>query len=139
MVDAADARERAALAAPLRLMAVHAHPDDESSKGAATLAKYSAEGVGVVVVSCTGGERGDVLNPKLTIDGVDIPALRIREMARAAEILGVAHVWLGFHDSGYHEGRTGDLGPAGRSVRRARSGGGDRGPGQAWSGGTARR
>ena len=82
------ARAEAALAAPLRLMAVHAHPDDESSKGAASLAKYSAEGVGVVVVSCTGGERGDVLNPKLTVDGVDVPALRISEMARAAEILG---------------------------------------------------
>ena len=39
-------------------MAVHAHPDDESSKGAATTAKYAAEGVGVMVVSCTGGERG---------------------------------------------------------------------------------
>jgi mycothiol S-conjugate amidase len=97
-------RTRAALASPLRLMAVHAHPDDESSKGAASLAKYSAEGAGVVVVSCTGGERGDILNPKLDTDGVDIPALRISEMARAAEILGVAHVWLGFHDSGYHEG-----------------------------------
>ena len=47
----------------LRLMAVHAHPDDESSKGAATTAKYAAEGVDVLVVSCTGGERGDVLNP----------------------------------------------------------------------------
>jgi mycothiol S-conjugate amidase len=104
MVDAADARERAVLAAPLRLMAVHAHPDDESSKGAATLAKYSTDGVGVVVVSCTGGERGDVLNKKLTIDSAEIPVLRIREMARAAEILGVAHVWLGFHDTGYHEG-----------------------------------
>src|SRR6478609_6518422 len=97
-------RTRAALASPLRLMAVHAHPDDESSKGAASLAKYSAEGAGVVVVSCTGGERGDILNPKLDIEGVDVPALRISEMARAAEILGVAHVWLGFHDSGYHEG-----------------------------------
>ena len=49
----------------LRLMAVHAHPDDESSKGAATTAKYAAEGVDVLVVSCTGGERGDVLNPRL--------------------------------------------------------------------------
>ena len=48
----------------LRLMAVHAHPDDESSKGAATTAKYAAEGVEVLVVSCTGGERGDVLNPQ---------------------------------------------------------------------------
>jgi mycothiol S-conjugate amidase len=102
--DAAGDRTAAALTAPLRLMAVHAHPDDESSKGAASLAKYATEGVGVVVVSCTGGERGDVLNPKLAIDGVDVPALRITEMARAAEILGVAHVWLGYADSGYHEG-----------------------------------
>ena len=66
--DAADERT-AAQVAPLRLMAVHAHPDDESSKGAASLAKYSAEGAGVVVVSCTGGERGDVLNPKLDVEG----------------------------------------------------------------------
>ena len=49
----------------LRLMAVHAHPDDESSKGAATMARYVAEGVDVLVVTCTGGERGSVLNPKL--------------------------------------------------------------------------
>src|SRR5262245_49005241 len=48
---------------PLRLMAVHAHPDDESSKGAATMAQHSAEGVQVLVVTCTGGERGDILNP----------------------------------------------------------------------------
>jgi len=104
LVDAAVQRAAAAAVAPLRLMAVHAHPDDESSKGAAALAKYAAEGAGVVVVSCTGGERGDVLNPNIQVEGTDIPALRIEEMARAAEILGVAHVWLGFHDSGYHEG-----------------------------------
>src|SRR5512139_2948299 len=48
----------------LRLMAVHAHPDDESSKGAATMARYVGEGVRVVVATCTGGERGSVLNPK---------------------------------------------------------------------------
>lgn len=104
MVAAAEARSRSAASAPLRLMAVHAHPDDESSKGAATLAKYADEGVGVVVVSCTGGERGDVLNPNFDAEGVDIPQVRLAEMARAAEILGVAHVWLGFEDSGYHEG-----------------------------------
>ena len=102
----AGASRRAALAAaaPLRLMAVHAHPDDESSKGAASLAKYSHDGIGVLVVSCTGGERGDILNPALAGADVDIPKLRIAEMARAAEILGVAHTWLGFEDSGYHEG-----------------------------------
>ncbi|WP_188940143.1 mycothiol conjugate amidase Mca [Nakamurella endophytica] len=85
-------------------MAVHAHPDDESSKGAASLAKYGAEGAGVMVVSCTGGERGDVLNPNFVLGDRDMPALRQAEMARAAEILGVAHTWLGFEDSGYHEG-----------------------------------
>src|SRR5262249_56948328 len=49
----------------LRLMAVHAHPDDESSKGAAAMAKYVADGVDVLVGTCTGGERGSVLNKKL--------------------------------------------------------------------------
>ena len=44
--------------APLRLLAVHAHPDDEASKGAATMARYVAEGVEVLVATCTGGERG---------------------------------------------------------------------------------
>ena len=102
--SAAAERARFAAGAPLRLMAVHAHPDDESSKGAATLAKYVADGVGVVVVSCTGGERGDILNPKFDAADLDIPTLRISEMAKAAEILGVAHEWLGYHDSGYHEG-----------------------------------
>src|SRR5690606_12277693 len=38
----------------LRLIAVHAHPDDESSKGAATTARYAAQGVDVLVVTCTG-------------------------------------------------------------------------------------
>lgn len=97
-------RAEAAAAADLRMMAVHAHPDDESSKGAPSLAKYAADGVGVLVVSCTGGERGDILNPKFTDTHFDIASLRIAEMARAAEILGVAHTWLGFEDSGYHEG-----------------------------------
>jgi hypothetical protein len=54
-------------------MAVHAHPDDESSKGAATMAKYVAEGVEVLVVSCTDGERGDVLNPALKNDPEILP------------------------------------------------------------------
>jgi mycothiol S-conjugate amidase len=90
----------------LRLMAVHAHPDDESSKGAATVARYVAEGHDVMVVTCTGGERGTVLNPAMDRPEVraDIPAVRRREMANAAEILGVAHRWLGFADSGLPEG-----------------------------------
>ncbi len=92
--------------AGLRLLAVHAHPDDESSKGAATMALYAREGVEVLVVTCTGGERGDILNPALadSVDPADMPALRRREMAAAAEILGVRQQWLGFVDSGLPEG-----------------------------------
>jgi mycothiol S-conjugate amidase len=91
---------------PLRMMTVHAHPDDESSKGAATCARYVADGHEVMVVTCTGGERGSILNPAMDKPGVldEMPAIRRREMARAAAILGVQHRWLGFVDSGLPEG-----------------------------------
>ena len=93
------------MADKLRLMHVHAHPDDESSKGAATTARYAAEGVDVLVVSCTGGERGDVLNPSYgEVDPDAMHELRKAEMAAAAEALGVQHHWLGFVDSGLPEG-----------------------------------
>jgi mycothiol S-conjugate amidase len=90
----------------LRVVAVHAHPDDESSKGAATLARYAAEGVDVMVVTCTGGEAGSVLNPGMDRPGVqeNMPQIRREEMAKAAKILGVGHHWLGFVDSGLPEG-----------------------------------
>jgi mycothiol S-conjugate amidase len=92
---------------PLRLMCVHAHPDDESSKGAATMARYIDEGVEVLVVSCTGGERGDILNPALKDREdvlADIASVRRKEMAHAQAILRVRHHWLGFVDSGLPEG-----------------------------------
>ncbi len=90
----------------LRLMAVHAHPDDESSKGAATMARYVDEGARVMVVTLTGGERGDILNPAMDLPEVHgrMADIRRDEMARAAEILGVEHRWLGFVDSGLPEG-----------------------------------
>lgn len=90
----------------LRLMHVHAHPDDESSKGAASTAKYVAEGVDVHVVTCTGGERGSILNPKMDRPDVlaDIAGIRKREMEAARQILGVTQDWLGFVDSGWPEG-----------------------------------
>lgn len=91
----------------LRLMAVHAHPDDESSKGAATMARYASEGVEVLVATCTGGERGSILNPKLEHDEWvrdNMAEVRRREMAAAREILGVDQAWLGFVDSGLPEG-----------------------------------
>jgi mycothiol S-conjugate amidase len=91
----------------LRLMAVHAHPDDESSKGAAAMARYVSEGIDVHVVTCTGGERGSVLNPRLEHDPnvlANLPEIRRREMETAREILGVRQDWLGFVDSGLPEG-----------------------------------
>lgn len=88
-----------------RLMAVHAHPDDESSKGAATYAYYTSLGDEVMVVSCTGGERGDVLNEALADSAAamarrDLPGLRRREMAAARQAMGIRHRWLGYVDSG---------------------------------------
>ncbi|MFC5281415.1 mycothiol conjugate amidase Mca [Arcanobacterium canis] len=89
-----------------RLMAIHAHPDDEASKGAGTLAKYSTIGR-VRVVTVTGGERGSILNPPLVGNpdiAADLVTYRRREMADSARALGVEHAWLGFVDSGLPEG-----------------------------------
>lgn len=99
-------REHLALSAQLRLMAVHAHPDDESSKGAATMARYVREDTDVLVCTLTGGERGDILNPAMDRPEVKADMARIRreEMARAREILGVKQTFLGFVDSGLPEG-----------------------------------
>src|SRR5215469_8975817 len=93
-------------AGPLRLMAVHAHPDDESSKGAATMARYVREGVDVLVCTLTGGERGDILNEAMDRPEIraDLAGVRRAEMARAREILGVRQQFLGFTDSGLPEG-----------------------------------
>ncbi len=90
----------------LRLLHVHAHPDDESSKGAATTARYVAEGVDVMVATCTGGERGSILNPAMDRPDVlaNIAEIRRGEMDQARAILGIQQAWLGFVDSGLPEG-----------------------------------
>jgi mycothiol S-conjugate amidase len=91
---------------PLRLMAVHAHPDDESSKGAATMARYVSEGVEVLVCTLTGGERGDILNKAMERPEIraNLAAVRRAEMDAARAILGVRQQFLGFVDSGLPEG-----------------------------------
>jgi mycothiol S-conjugate amidase len=90
----------------LRLLHVHAHPDDESSKGAASTAKYVHEGVDVHVVTCTGGERGSILNPNMDRPDVlaNMAQIRRQEMDAARDILGISQDWLGFVDSGLPAG-----------------------------------
>jgi mycothiol S-conjugate amidase len=70
------------------------------------MARYVREGVDVLVVTCTGGEAGSVLNPAMDRQDVwsNLPELRRKEMDRAREILGVRQEWLGFVDSGLPEG-----------------------------------
>jgi mycothiol S-conjugate amidase len=87
----------------LSVLTVHAHPDDESSKGAGTLARYSDEGVYTTLVCCTGGELGDVANPAMDLDEVksNLPAVRADELSRATKIIGFSEVvMLGYLDSG---------------------------------------
>jgi mycothiol S-conjugate amidase len=91
---------------PLRLLAVHAHPDDESSKGSATYAHYRKRGVEVLIVSATGGEQGSILNENLEAKAHavrDMAGLRVYEMAAAQQVMDVDHLWLGFADSGLPE------------------------------------
>jgi mycothiol S-conjugate amidase len=90
----------------LRLLAVHAHPDDEASKGAATMARYVAEGCEAMIVTCTGGERGSILNPAMDKPEViaNLSGIRHMEMATAIGFIGARHAWLGFVDSGLPEG-----------------------------------
>lgn len=91
------------MAADLCLLTVHAHPDDEASKGAPTVARYHEEGVRTVLVTCTGGEAGDILNPAMDRPEVraDLDAVRRAELDRAAQVIGYDEVvLLGYRDSG---------------------------------------
>ena len=94
---------RGAVTDQLCILSVHAHPDDESSKGAGTIARYHAEGARTVLVCCTGGEEGDILNPAMERPEVreNLHEFRMAELARAAEIIGYRQVvLLGYRDSG---------------------------------------
>ena len=88
---------------PLCLLQVHAHPDDEASKGSGTTAKYAAEGVRNVLVTCTGGEAGEILNPAADTPEVraNLAAVRMQELDESVRVLGYdASYRLGYRDSG---------------------------------------
>ncbi|MFZ2012815.1 MAG: N-acetyl-1-D-myo-inositol-2-amino-2-deoxy-alpha-D-glucopyranoside deacetylase [Nocardioides sp.] len=97
-----------------RLLLVHAHPDDETIATGATMAEYAAEGRGVTLVTCTGGEMGEILVPDLVHLAADqddgLAEHRRGELDEAMRILGVTdHRFLGgfgcYRDSGmkWHE------------------------------------
>ena len=85
------------------LLALHAHPDDESSKGAGTMARYASDGVRVVLLCATRGEEGDILNPRMDQPGIKerMTELREAELQTACDLLGVERIYqLGYRDSG---------------------------------------
>ena len=87
----------------MRLLALHAHPDDEASKGAGTVARYVDAGATAVLVTATGGEAGDILNPAMDSPEIvaDLPAVRRAELQEAAAIIGYSEViTLDYRDSG---------------------------------------
>ncbi|MGN6162194.1 MAG: N-acetyl-1-D-myo-inositol-2-amino-2-deoxy-alpha-D-glucopyranoside deacetylase [Marmoricola sp.] len=99
------------------ILLVHAHPDDESIGQGATMAKYVAEGARVTLVTCTGGEMGEILVPELAHLAADqedrLAEQRKTELANAMSALGVTdYRYLGgfgryrdsgmkWHDDGY--------------------------------------
>jgi mycothiol S-conjugate amidase len=88
---------------PLCLLSVHAHPDDEASKGAGTVAKYAAEGIRGVLVCCTGGEEGDILNPAADTPEIreNLFEVRMQELRDSVDAIGYSSLHLlGYRDSG---------------------------------------
>lgn len=98
---------------PLCLMTIHAHPDDEASKGAPTVARYFEEGVRTVLVCCTGGEEGDLQNPALREPGqifhnltpeqekALMAEVRPHELQQSIDAIGFSSLhMLGYRDSG---------------------------------------
>jgi mycothiol S-conjugate amidase len=87
----------------LSILTVHAHPDDEASKGSATIARYSDEGIHTTLVCCTGGEEGEVLNAALDRAEIrdNLVEVRREELAAATKVIGYDRVhYLGYRDSG---------------------------------------
>ena len=88
---------------PLALLSVHAHPDDEASKGAGTVARYAAEGIRSVLVCCTGGEEGEILNPSVDTPEVreHLGEVRAAELQASVAAIGYSSLHLlGYRDSG---------------------------------------
>lgn len=85
---------------PLTMMAVHAHPDDEAISTGGVFAKYAAEGIRTVLVTCTRGEEGEISDPALA-NRENLAEVRTRELDEACRILKIGALeFLGYRDSG---------------------------------------
>ena len=87
----------------LTLMVVHAHPDDEAIGTGGTFARYAAEGVRTVLVTCTLGEEGEIVVPEMDTEEehVRLGETRLQELKAAVRILGIdALEILPYRDSG---------------------------------------
>ena len=94
-------------------MAVHAHPDDESSSTGGVFARYADEGIRTVLVTCTNGELGDgpdhVKPDEEGHDAKEVAKTRLAELQAARGVLGITHLeLLGYHDSGMPDWRWKD-------------------------------
>ncbi|MET7705933.1 PIG-L family deacetylase [Micromonospora sp. NPDC005413] len=99
---------------PLTLMAVHAHPDDEATSTGGVLARYAAEGITTVLVTCTDGRCGDgpggVKPGDPGHDPAAVVAMRQAELEASCAALKVTHLeTLGYGDSGMMGWPTNDL------------------------------
>ena len=91
-----------------RVVAVHAHPDDEAITTGGSLFDLARRGADVLVVTCTLGEEGEVIGEtfaQLSNDHADqLGGFRVAELTRALDVLGVRGRFLGgagrFRDSG---------------------------------------
>lgn len=93
------------MADQLTIMAVHAHPDDEVISTGGIFARYAAEGIRTVLVTCTNGEQGDApggIKPgQPGHDEAAVRTQRLSELHESAALLGIEHVeLLGYRDSG---------------------------------------
>ncbi|MCG5472694.1 PIG-L family deacetylase [Micromonospora sp. LAH09] len=98
---------------PLTLMAVHAHPDDEATSTGGVLARYAAEGITTVLVTCTDGRCGDgpggVKPGDPGHDPAAVVAMRRAELEASCAVLKVSHLeTLGYADSGMMGWATND-------------------------------
>jgi N-acetyl-1-D-myo-inositol-2-amino-2-deoxy-alpha-D-glucopyranoside deacetylase len=100
------------MAQQLVLMAVHAHPDDEAVGMGGTLALYAGRGARTVLVTCTRGEEGEIVDPELKAQIADsapspevaqerLADVRDRELAESVRVLRITQFYqLGYRDSG---------------------------------------